>query len=1805
MQKLLRSFILCCATFVLCTFYVQAQGDHLDTRGRDFWLGFMKNSSGGAQLSLKIASSSATSGTVSVPLAGWSASFTVAANGVTTVDVPVLYECNGSETVQDRGVHIISVHPVTVTAVNYQTNTTDALQVLPVTALGTEYLVDAALGTAPPYSFRSEFLVVATVDGTQVEITPSVNTFGGHSPNVPFTVNLNAGQSYQVQALNGNLDLTGTRVRGTAQNGSCRPFAVFGGSMCAVISCSACDHVCEQMAPTGTWGTAFHTVPVGNISTWAYRIMARDDNTNVTVDGGAPFILNGGQYQQVFNALQPMCITADKPISATQLLQGQTCAAFGDPALLVLMPDDRMTNSALFTTLPTNQVSYYHFVSLVVPTAGVGTATLDGTPIAAALFSPYAACAGFSRAKVPLTVGTHRVACPQGMLAYAYGYGIGESYFYTLGNELAVPPQPQDTLICSTGPITLAPPELLTNAVWTMASSPSVILATGNTYSFTPDHNDVYRIDGELGLSGCPRHYEFHVGMQVSSALDVLVNSTSTATICQGNSVQLSTNPAMSAQVFNMQWTPAATVSDPTISNPLAYPVTDTWYRLNVTSPVGCGSGKDSVLVHVQPSTVRSVRVSADDTQICLGDPSHLHAQVERVLNADNFEGTTAPWWNSIQGGVPSAVCGSVSGQALYFNGAGVRSATTGSMDLSAGGKVRFSLKIANGTAPCDNADPGEDVVLESSTNGSTWTVLVTYNEAAFPAFTALTYTVAAGLPGASTLRLRWRQLANSGVGQDNWGLDNIEITRFEDPFTGLFWTPSAGLSSSTSATPTATPSADTWYKATMTTPSGCGYSDSILVHVSPVFSIAAISDTVICGPTGIQFNAQALSGGAAAPPGTTWTWSPGTGLSATNISNPVAHPLVTTPYIVTAVNAIGCSDTEAVQVTVNGLTALSATAVDNSLCHGEQTQLNASITATAPYTVAWTPAGTLGSPLSASTLASPLDTTTYTCVVTDTPSGCSMSTTVRVDVAPAFTTQLSNDTTVCSSTGLQLHLTDNVPQPAQYAWTNAAFLNAGNVAEPTITEDTTATYVVTITALGGCTATDSVLVAVAFDNLITPVYLNACVGASLTLDAGFPGSTYAWTTGSAGQSITVDTTGTYTANITDSQLCQAIRTFVVNFTPLPVVDLGPDLALCGETSHVIDAANAGNNVLWNTGSTAHQLAITSTGTYIAAVSTPSGCTTRDTVHISMDPLPVDALQDMTPCVGAPPVLNAGNAGSTYLWNTGDTLQTITAISDGMYAVTITSPQHCTATFDAVITFTPLPIVDLGLDLALCGEASHIIDAGNAGNSVLWNTGATTHQLTVTATGTYSVAVSTTNGCTSRDTVYISMDPLPVNTLQDITTCVSSPPTLNAGNSGSAFLWNTGETAQSILPTVGGTYTVTVTTLQHCTATFSSTVTLAPTVSVQLGGDTTLCSGQPLLLDAANTGNTVLWSTGASTTTIAPVTSGMYWAQVNNGYCTAADSITVQFLSLPTDAVEDATACIGGTITLDAGYPGATYSWDNGSHASTITVSSGGTYYVVVTGANGCAATFDGVAQFVPPPMVQLGNDTVLCSGEVLVLHAGNPGADFTWSNGSLQESISVVNTGTYTASVDNGYCAVSDSIHVIFNPVPIRMRKHDYIVCLDEDPRYVTIDAGNSGSTFHWSNGQHGQSMNATTYGVYTVEITNMFGCSITESATVTEFCRPTLFIPNTFTPDGDGVNETWGPVGSNIAEFTVEVFDRWGGVIFHGTSAEQFWDGTFNGTPVKNDVYAYRAVYRLQEDSSGKLGFEQSKLGYVQVLR
>jgi gliding motility-associated-like protein len=126
-----------------------------------------------------------------------------------------------------------------------------------------------------------------------------------------------------------------------------------------------------------------------------------------------------------------------------------------------------------------------------------------------------------------------------------------------------------------------------------------------------------------------------------------------------------------------------------------------------------------------------------------------------------------------------------------------------------------------------------------------------------------------------------------------------------------------------------------------------------------------------------------------------------------------------------------------------------------------------------------------------------------------------------------------------------------------------------------------------------------------------------------------------------------------------------------------------------------------------------------------------------------------------------------------------------------------------------------------------------------------------------------------------------------------------------------------------------------------------------------------------------------------------------------------------------------------------------------------------------------------------------------------------------------------------------------------------------------------------------------------ASAYGWYYVQVTNIHECVTRDSAEVIEFCPPTIHVPNTFTPNGDGTNDIWQPSGKGIGEYSVQVFDRYGVVIFQSNDPNVGWDGTMHGKYVMNDVYIWRMEYRFVEDETGTEGFLHKELGHVTVLR
>lgn len=424
---------------------------------------------------------------------------------------------------------------------------------------------------------------------------------------------------------------------------------------------------------------------------------------------------------------------------------------------------------------------------------------------------------------------------------------------------------------------------------------------------------------------------------------------------------------------------------------------------------------------------------------------------------------------------------------------------------------------------------------------------------------------------------------------------------------------------------------------------------------------------------------------------------------------------------------------------------------------------------------------------------------------------GCHDSVTVQVTVSPFPEVDLGEDIAVCADVPVQL---DAGNPGATFLWNTGA-------AGQTLTVTAAGTYSVLVVNSSGCEAVDSVDVVLHPLPEIALPDTALCVEQTLPLDAGNPGSTYLWSTGATTQQIVLSgTSGSHSIAVTTSMGCTVTDLFDVTFHPSVAVDLGPDQLLCASEVAVLHAAAPPLTCLWNTGETTQSIQATTTGTYHVTV-TNGYCVGTDSVDMVFSALPTVNLRDTTLCVESILVADAGNAGSSFLWSTGATTQSITiSLQSGNYAVTVTNTDGCSSTADMDVLFMPSIAVDLGPDSVLCEGGVVSLDVTTPGATYLWDNGATTPDMVVTEDRIVTVHV-TNQYCQDSDQAAFTFLPYPLHTLpMYVYTCFDLPGasvTLTAGGTGTWYEWSTGETTRSITISELGTYTLRSTSPPGCT----------------------------------------------------------------------------------------------------------------------------------------------------------------------------------------------------------------------------------------------------------------------------------------------------------------------------------------------------------------------------------------------------
>ena len=368
----------------------------------------------------------------------------------------------------------------------------------------------------------------------------------------------------------------------------------------------------------------------------------------------------------------------------------------------------------------------------------------------------------------------------------------------------------------------------------------------------------------------------------------------------------------------------------------------------------------------------------------------------------------------------------------------------------------------------------------------------------------------------------------------------------------------------------TVSPASQTTYTVTGTDANGCVKSDEVIVSLYQLPAIVASNDVAICSGASTTLT---VSGG------TTYSWTPSTGLSAVSGASVSANPIALTTYTVTGVDANGCQNTDNVTVTVNSLPIVNA-GIDAPICNGQTTTLSAS----GASTYVWSPSINLSSTTSATVDANPSATITYTVTGTD-ANNCSASDDVVITVNPNTPVDAGTDQPICLGQSVTLTASGS----STYVWSPSTGLSSTTIADVTANPTQTTTYTVTGTSVNGCVTTDQVVVTVnplpiVDAGNISPI----CLGSNVTL-SGSGASSYVWNNGiTDGVPFTPSVPGDFIYNVTgtDANGCENTDQVTIKVFQLPLAVFSADV-LSGQTPLNVNFTNSSqmaNTYSWDFG---------------------------------------------------------------------------------------------------------------------------------------------------------------------------------------------------------------------------------------------------------------------------------------------------------------------------------------------------------------------------------------------------------------------------------------------------------------------------------------------------------------------------------------------------------------------------------------------------------------------------------------------
>lgn len=578
-------------------------------------------------------------------------------------------------------------------------------------------------------------------------------------------------------------------------------------------------------------------------------------------------------------------------------------------------------------------------------------------------------------------------------------------------------------------------------------------------------------------------------------------------------------------------------------------------------------------------------------------------------------------------------------------------------------------------------------------------------------------------------------------------------------------------------------------------------------------------------------------------------------------------------------------------------------------------------------------------------------------------------------------------------------------------------------------------------------------------------------------------------------------------------------------------------------------------------------------------------------------------------------------------------------IAEGTQSVIITYTNGCLVQSDTIfIMDNSLLNVSISNDTTICtGNSASLTVTANNGMppySYTWSNGSSLSNISVSPASTTIYTVTVSDNCeqTATENVIVSIGSLSAVATSTSSTCNLSNGSVTASpvgtcTAGFTYQWNTtpSSSSQTVLNLPAGTYTVTIS-CSGCSTTASAIISSIPGPTVINGAITNSHCGQAdgsiaITVNGGSLPYSYAWNTSPLQTTqnAQNIPAGNYIVTVTDvNNCSATSTAVITDIPGPLVTIDTVINCDCGLtngaveISVSGGIQPYSYSWNTVPAQTSEDIQNipAGNYSVTVTDVNGCTATESEVVPQAGGPVLSVSSTNEMClhsnGTSTVVATLGTGTYTYLWSTSPNQTSATAtgLTAGTYTVTVDDGNCSTTASVIVNNSPGPNGyISIHPSITTLMEGPVEFSGSSNGSIISWFWEFGDgavaDGQST-AHQYGslgtyVVTLVITDNNGCIDTVTDTVKVKDIFTLYIPNSFTPNGDGRNDLFLPYGLNIDpdKYEMMIFDRWGQLLFDTKEWGVGWNGTLNNHGTKSDVIMDVYVYKIiaKPNDGGKL--------------